>query len=242
MTTSAPTADPAPKPAQTEQGSRRNRSVKNYLIDSRFQLKYTGFIVGVSIAICAIMGVFINSTSGAVVAESQKVVDESKKVSEVVQMTIKDQYSDTPELAASYAQAASQNDDKIAAQQQQLIARQKTMLTSLVGGLTLMVILIGLLGIYFTHKVAGPIYKMKMLLKQVGDGKLTFRGGLRKGDELQDFFEAFSNMVEQLKSRQAGEIKLLEEAIEQARTAGASEDMMKNVVTVRDEMKRALDQ
>ena len=244
MTTSAPTADPAPKPAQPAQGGRHNRSVKNYLIDSRFQLKYTGFIVGVSIAICAIMGIFIYSISGAVVAESQKVVDESKKVSEIVSMSIKNDpvYSDTPELANSVASASSANDDKIAAQQQQLVARQKTMLTSLVGGLTLMVLLIGMLGIYFTHKVAGPIYKMKLLLKQVGDGKLTFRGGLRKGDELQDFFEAFSSMVEQLKSRQAKEIELLEGAIEQARSAGASDDMMKNVVTVRDEMKRALDQ
>jgi nitrogen fixation/metabolism regulation signal transduction histidine kinase len=242
MTTSAPTADPAPKPAQPAQGGRQNRSLKNYLIDSRFQLKYTSFIVGVSLVICGIMGVFLYNTSGAVVDESQKVVDESKKVSEVVQMTIKDQYSDTPELAASYAQASSANDDKIAAQQQQLVKRQRTMLTSLVGGLSLMVVLIGLLGIYFTHKVAGPIYKMKLLLKQVGDGKLTFRGGLRKGDELQDFFEAFSSMVEQLKSRQANEIALLEGAIEKAQAAGASDDMMKNVVTVRDEMKRALDQ
>ena len=244
MTTSAPTADPAPKPAQPAQDGRRNRSVKNYLIDSRFQLKYTGFIVGMSIAICAIMGSFLYNTSGAVVAESQKVVDESKKVSEVVQMNIKNDpvYSDTPELANSVAAASSANDDKIAAQQQQLVQRQRTMLASLVGGLTLMVFLIGVLGIYFTHKVAGPIYKMKLLLKQVGDGKLTFRGGLRKGDELQDFFEAFSSMVEQLKSRQAKEIELLEGAIDQAHAAGASDDMMKNVVTVRDEMKRALDQ
>jgi nitrogen fixation/metabolism regulation signal transduction histidine kinase len=244
MTTSAPTADPAPKPAQPAQDGRHNRSMKNYLIDSRFQLKYTSFIVGVSLVICGIMGVFLYNTSGAVVDESQKVVDESKKVSEVVEMNIKDDpvYSDTPELAGAVAQASSANDQKIEQQQQQLVHRQKTMLASLVGGLTLMVVLIGMLGIYFTHKVAGPIYKMKLLLKQVGDGKLTFRGGLRKGDELQDFFEAFSSMVEQLKSRQANEIELLEGAIEQARAAGASDDMMKNVITVRDEMKRALDQ
>ena len=159
-------------------------------------------------------------------------------------MSIKDDpvYSETPELAGAVASASTANDHKIEQQQQQLIQRQKTMLASLVGGLTLMVVLIGMLGIYFTHKVAGPIYKMKLLLKQVGDGKLTFRGGLRKGDELQDFFEAFSGMVEQLKSRQANEIALLEGAIAKAQAAGASDDMMKNVVTVRDEMKRALDQ
>lgn len=235
MTTSAPAAPPVQKTGKHQ------RSFKNYLIDSRFQLKYTGFIVGVSLAICAILGVFLYNTSTTVVTESQKVVDESKKVSDVVKMNMKEQYADTPELADSFAQEASASDSKIADQQAQLVKQQRTMLTSLVGGLALMVVLIGLLGIYFTHKVAGPIYKMKMLLKQVGDGKLNFRGGLRKGDELQDFFEAFASMVEQLKSRQAKEIELLESAIEQARSAGASEDMMKNVATVRDEMKRALD-
>ena len=235
MTTSAPTAQPVQKTG------RHQRSVKNYLIDSRFQLKYTGFIIMIALAISAVLGVFLYNTSNDVVAESQKVVDENKKVSDVVKMNMKEQYADTPELADSFNQEAEKSDNQIAEQQQSLVRHQKTMLTSLVGGLALMVVAIGLLGIYFTHKVAGPIYKMKLLLKQVGDGKLTFRGGLRKGDELQDFFEAFSNMVEQLKARQAKEVELLEEAIGNAKTAGASDDMMKNVVTVRDEMKRALD-
>ena len=235
MTTSAPTAQPVQKTG------RHQRSVKNYLIDSRFQLKYTGFIIMIALAISAVLGVFLYNTSNDVVAESQKVVDENKKVSDVVKMNMKEQYADTPELADSFNQEAEKSDNQIAEQQASLVRHQKTMLTSLVGGLALMVIAIGLLGIYFTHKVAGPIYKMKLLLKQVGDGKLTFRGGLRKGDELQDFFEAFASMVEQLKARQAKEVELLEEAIGNAKNAGASDDMMKNVVTVRDEMKRALD-
>ncbi|MGH7285982.1 MAG: hypothetical protein ACRELY_31060 [Polyangiaceae bacterium] len=235
MTTSAPTAPPA------EKTGRHQRSMKNYLIDSRFQLKYTSFIILIALAISSVLGSFLYDTSRDVVAESQQVVNESKKVSDIVKMNIKEQYADTPELGDAFAQSAAGTDNQIAEQQQSLIRHQRTMLTALVGGLTLMVILIGLLGIYFTHKVAGPIYKMKLLLKQVGDGKLTFRGGLRKGDELQSFFESFATMVEQLKSRQAKEIELLEGAIANAKAAGASDDMMKNVVTVRDEMKRALD-
>lgn len=235
MTTSAPAAQPVQKTG------RHQRSVKNYLIDSRFQLKYTSFIILIALAISSVLGSFLYNTSNDVVTESQKVVDENKKVSDVVKMNMKEQYADSPELADSFNQEAEKSDNQIAEQQQSLVRHQKTMLTSLVGGLALMVVAIGLLGIYFTHKVAGPIYKMKLLLKQVGEGKLTFRGGLRKGDELQDFFEAFAGMVEQLKSRQAKEIELLESAIANAKSAGASDDMMKNVVTVRDEMKRALD-
>ncbi len=238
--TTAPTTAPTQQPAQ--QGGRHNRSVKNYLIDSRFQLKYTSMIVGVTVVISAILGVFIYKESGEVVQESQKVVEESKKVSDVVKMSIKDdpEYSQNPELAAAFAQSSSESDKKIMDQQQALIGKQRTMLGSLVGGLSIMVILIGMLGIYFTHKVAGPIYKMKMLLRQVGEGRLVFRGGLRKGDELQSFFEAFQTMVEKLRERQSKEIALLESAMETARAAGASEEAMSKVALVRDEMRNSL--
>jgi methyl-accepting chemotaxis protein len=223
---------------------RYKRSVKNYLIDSRFQLKYTSFIVLIAVAISGVMGGFLYRTSREVVAVSQRVVDESKKVSDVVKMTIKDDpiYSQNPELAASFAQASTDSDKQIEEQQRTLIRQQQTMLYSLVGGLALMVILIGMLGIYFTHKVAGPIYKMKMLLRQVGEGKLLFQGRLRKGDELHDFFDAFATMVEKLRDRQQHEVNQLDAALRIASgNATANQESIAKVQTVRDEMKRALD-
>ena len=122
------------------------------------------------------------------------------------------------------------------------ISKQRTMLQSLVGGLLLMCFIIGIMGIYITHKIAGPIYKMKMLLRQVGDGKLNFRAGrLRKGDELQEFFETFEQMVEKLKARQAKEVATLEAALEEARRAGVGDTSLSKIASVRDEMKAALD-
>jgi nitrogen fixation/metabolism regulation signal transduction histidine kinase len=210
------------------------RSVKNYLIDSRFQLKYTGFIVGVALVISGVMGAFLYTTSRTVISESQRVVEESKKVSDVVKMTIKDDaiYSQNPELAASFAQASAESDRQIEEQGRALVRQQKTMIYSLVGGLLMMVVLIGLLGIYFTHKVAGPVYKMKMLLRQVGDGKLVFHGSLRKGDELKD----------KLRARQQREVDQLDAALRIAGgAAGATQESIAKVEVVRDEMKRALD-
>ncbi len=254
MTTSS---TPAAAPA-AQNGPPYKRRAKNYLIDSRFQLKYTGFIVGVAVLISAVMGGVLLRTTGEVVAESQKVndegqrvVEESKKVSDVVKMSIKDDpaYGDNPELTASFAQASKESDDKIEAQQKALkddqlalVHRQDTMLYVLVGGLAVMVLLIGMLGIYFTHKVAGPVYKMKLLLRQVQDGKLKVPPGrLRKGDELQDFFDTFASMVAALRARQQQEVDQLDLAISAARSSGASEDAVGKVVAVRDDMKRALD-
>jgi nitrogen fixation/metabolism regulation signal transduction histidine kinase len=234
---------------------RHKRSVKNYLIDSRFQLKYTGFIVGIAIVISAILGTFLWRTSRELISESQilttqsqALVSESKKVSDIAKSSIKQMgYDDASFLSdfnnesGDYDKQMEVKEQALIAQQESLIARQSTLLYTLVGGLALMVVLIGLLGIYFTHKVAGPIFKMRRLLRQVGEGKLLFTERLRKGDELKEFFDDFSRMVEQLRERQGREIAELDTAIASAQTAGASSDAIAKVTLVRDEMKRALD-
>jgi sensor histidine kinase YesM len=236
MTMSAPTAAAA-KPPQYK------RSVKNYLIDSRFQLKYTGMILGLAIVISLFLGVFLWQTSGEVVQESQKVVEQSKKVSDVVKMSIKDDpvYGDNPDLAQAFNSAAAEQDNKIMEQQAALVRQQHTMLYTLVSALAVMVFFIGVLGIFITHKVAGPIYKMKLLLRQVADGRLKVQARLRKGDELQDFFDVFAHMVDSLRERQMKEVEEIDVAIETVKAGGASEGSLDKLVHVRDEMKRALD-
>jgi nitrogen fixation/metabolism regulation signal transduction histidine kinase len=114
-------------------------------------------------------------------------------------------------------------------------------MVSLIGGLTVLVVLIGLVGIYITHKVVGPIYKMKMLLRQVGDGKLNFHSKPRKGDELQDLFQVFEATVEKLKARQAEEVQELTEAMDEAKKTGASDEAINKIGRVRDQMRAALD-
>ncbi|CAN5492315.1 hypothetical protein BH09MYX1_BH09MYX1_28030 [soil metagenome] len=216
--------------APAEKTGRHQRSVKNYLIDKRFQLKYTALIVGVALVISVILGVFLIRTSS-------EVIDESKKVSQVATKNITDDpiYADNPELLKSFKDAADEQDRSIA-------AKQRNTLFGIMGGLTLLVMLIGVLGIYTTHKIAGPVHKMKQLLTQVGQGKLNFRGGLRKGDELQHFFETFQVMVESLKDRQAKEIAQLELGLEAAKKSGASEESLQKIMGVRDAMKRALEE
>src|SRR5439155_397243 len=85
------------------------------------------------------------------------------------------------------------------AKSQDIERGQRNMFIGLVISLLVLVIAIGLAGIVFTHKIAGPIFKMKRLMREVGGGKLVLRERLRKGDELQHFFETFEKMVEQMR-------------------------------------------
>lgn len=243
--------------AAPAQGGRQNRSIRNYLLDARFQLKYTSYIVVGALLVAGVLGTFLWRTnqslaaeSDRVVQQSKKVAEESKKVSDMVKMTIKDDpiYSQNPELLAAVAGGSAQSDSEVDKQERAvehqhavLLHQQKVMAWSLVGGLSLLVLVMGIMGIFVTHKIAGPIYKMKLLLGQVGAGKLNFRGGLRKGDELQDFFDAFQVMVDKLKARQTGEIERLDAALAAAKADGVSDASLEKLRALREAMQRAAD-
>ncbi len=229
--------------AVTSERPRYKRSFKNYLIDSRFQLKYTSYILLVTVLVSGVLGGFLWRESQHVVAQGERVAEESRKVSDMMKMQVKNDpyYNLDPGLAASVSNASGDADADVDKQRKELVAQQNRMLTSLVAGLGLFVVFIGLLGIFITHKVAGPIYKMKLLLRQVGSGKLNFHGKLRKGDELQEFFEAFATMAEQLKARQANEVQRLSDALALVETGTQTEEGLGQIRSVRDEMRASLE-
>ena len=224
-----------------ERAGAYKRSMRNFLLDSRFQLKYTGFLVIVAVGISGVMGAVLYETTLSVVGESSALVDESKKVSEVSRMNIRHLASDSPELLTEFNREADAHDKALGDQQTRLIHRQQVMIESLVGGLALMVVLIGMFGIYFTHKVAGPVFKMKRLLKQVGDGHLHVDARLRKGDERVDFFETFTQMVQGLRQMETNQLADVEAAVK-ALEGGTKEETSAALKRVRDAMKSALEQ
>ncbi len=257
--------------ASVPSNGRHQRKLKNYLLDPQFQLKYTAYLVAIAVVLGTSLGFVVLRTSDAVVVQSQKnveqgqkvvelgreVVGESRKVSEVVKMNIvKDPvYQDNPALLEAFTTDAKKQDERLKEQEAQLVAQaeslkressalkafQSRMIVTIFGVLGLLVVGIFIAGIIVTHKVAGPIYKMKGLIKDVGDGRLRIPGKLRKGDELVHFFEAFDRMVRNLRSRQEAEIAKLDTAIK--RLEGKAEpDALKLLHELKLEMQDALKQ
>jgi methyl-accepting chemotaxis protein len=204
------------------------RRVRNYLIDRHFQLKYAGFLVATALVFSAALGFLVWRSSSEVIAQGQKTVErgklvlvESRRVSQVVSMNIAKVYPDDPELAKAFGEDAAKDEQKLKDEQDLLVrdadflaTQQKQLVGGLIAILSVLVIALGVVGIVFTHKVAGPIFKMKRLLRQVGEGKLVVRERLRKGDELQHFFEVFEAMVTALRRHQEGEIAKLDQILE----------------------------
>jgi len=66
----------------------------------------------------------------------------------------------------------------------------------------LYLILITIFGLFISHKMAGPVYRLRKNLKEMSDGKLdlkTFHFKLRKGDELQELVIALNQFLESVK-------------------------------------------
>jgi hypothetical protein len=98
--------------------------------------------------------------------------------------------------------------------QAQFRANDRIVLFGIVGfGLVLVLSIFGA-GIFITHKVAGPLYSIGNICRRVRDNKLSpSLRQLRRGDELQEFYSSFREMYESLRTRVAGDVQALANAI-----------------------------
>jgi methyl-accepting chemotaxis protein len=191
------------------------RHVRNYLLEPRFQLKYTGMVVGVTLVVASVLGFFAYRYS-----HGQTEMLTARSLAESG-MDL------PPETVALIEEEAAKADRQV--------------LLSIIGGIALLAFALGVTGIVVTHRLVGPAYKLKLLLRDVTEGHLRVKGRLRKGDELQDVFFAFEAMVEEMRRRQSAEVAGLTSAIEKARAAGMSEDVLVEFERIRDQMKAELD-
>jgi len=207
--------------AETERISYRSgpnakRKLRNYLLVPSFQLKYTAMVVGVTLIVAGVLGIQAYRYS---TGQTQMVTINmmEAKGSAVDDRFIKD--------LERYSQDA---DRKVAA--------------GIITGVLLLTIALGVTGILVTHRLVGPVFRLKGWVREVKDGRLRAdTGRLRKRDELQDLFEAFHAMVVSLRAVKEQDIAQLEAAIEQARGAGLPAEAISSLVATRDRMRAALD-
>jgi hypothetical protein len=72
---------------------------------------------------------------------------------------------------------------------------------------------LGLFGLLFTHRVAGPVHVMSLYVAALAAGRYPRMRPLRKGDELKRFFERFSEAFDRIRQREAEEALALEAAV-----------------------------
>jgi nitrogen fixation/metabolism regulation signal transduction histidine kinase len=160
------------------------RSIRNYLLDSKLQLRYTLVMVMISSMLVGGLGYIWYS--------QMRETSKSVEVKALVNM---------PEEAIQELQ-----DEMASADQLRLLV--------LVGFGLLFAIVVAGGGIMLTHKVAGPLFKITRYMAEIKEGRLGPVYDLRRGDQLRDFFDSFKQMHSALRASVEADVAVLNEVIQ----------------------------
>ncbi len=62
-------------------------------------------------------------------------------------------------------------------------------------------IVASIVSVFFTHRIAGPVFRLTRIMREVGDGNLTNYAYFRDNDELKELSAAFDDMIVDLNRR-----------------------------------------
>jgi len=192
---------------------KRQRKLKNYLLDRRFQLKYTGMVLFVTLCVAGVLGYIA--------------YDFSKGQTEAFTAQLAAQPDLDEATASDLERFANAEDRKVR--------------NAIIAGVLLLTVALGLTGILVTHRVVGPAYRMKRLFEHVGEGRFEVNTGIRKGDELQDLYKSFAEMVESLREQRSEDIVRLEDTVAKMEAAGVESAYVTELRSVLDRIRKSVE-
>ncbi|MCK8497057.1 MULTISPECIES: HAMP domain-containing protein [Myxococcus] len=245
MTTSSTAQQAAPK-----------RRWRNFLLDTSFQLKLTAYIVGVTLVLSALLGVFLVRSARALMQETATAVEARSKAAEVSRelssATLSNELlarMDDPAFEAAFREKAQtidaayeQERAAIVAQRAELEWRQRATWWVLGAFLLAFIAVVALGTIVVTHRVAGPLLRIRRMVGEVAEGKLRPPSyGLRDGDELKDLFDATRTMMQRLREQSEEDARALAKALEVAERGGASGESLGELRALESRFRARLD-
>jgi len=79
--------------------------------------------------------------------------------------------------------------------------QEKIFIAAMTLSSVLALIIIIIIGLFISHKIAGPLYRITKYMHRLADGDLSFEVKLRKNDEFADLAEEFDKTVKRLRMR-----------------------------------------
>jgi nitrogen fixation/metabolism regulation signal transduction histidine kinase len=226
------------------------RRKRTYLLDPRFQLKWTGYLALVVVLVMAALGIVIGwsaartaDTASLAVKEAERAFAESRSNSKLARQSVLLSAPDNPTLLSMMDESLAEVDAKserdlaeVRSRQERITRDRRNMQVLLVSaGIILVLLLVGM-GIVITHRIVGPVFKMKRLLRKVSTGRLHIDERLRRGDELEDLFDTFLQMTYSLRALQAARLATLDATIASAENTGAAKEVVEGLRTLRAQM------
>ena len=226
----------------------RQRKLRNYLLDAPLQLRFTAVLVLATLLGAGLLGIFLARALNRLAEQAERAVEARAAAAQAshelgnasLSKTLLERIND-PEFTAQLDRqsraidAAYQAEQAQVAEQRREVARESTrigwlvLLSVLVFALTVL-----LLGIVITHRIAGPVYRVRRLLSDLAEGRREVpRHGLRDGDELRELFDAAASLVKTLRAED-------EATLEAVSVALAASDRGDGLRQVHDRLARRL--
>jgi len=222
----------------------------SYLLDPGFQLKWTAYLVVVVLIVMAALGVVIakvatraSDTASIAVKQAEKAFEESRSNNILARRTVQLAAGENTALQAimdeSLGEVDAQSEKNLAdvrAKEVEIASDRKRIQLLLVGSGVALVVLLTLMGVIITHRIVGPVHKMKRLLRRVSTGRLVIEERLRRGDELEDLFDTFLQMTYSLRAMQTARLATLDGALRNAEASGSPEAVLEGLRALRAQM------
>jgi nitrogen fixation/metabolism regulation signal transduction histidine kinase len=226
------------------------RRKTQYLLNPRFQLKWTGYLVVVVVFVMTALGFVIARTAGRAsdtatlaVKQAEKAFEESRSNNILARRTVQLAGGENRALEAvmdeSLAEVDAQSEKNLAdvRSRQADIARDRASLQlMLVGAGILLLALLTVMGVLITHRIVGPVHKMKRLLRRVSTGRLVIEERLRRGDELEDLFDTFLQMTYSLRAQQMARLATLDGTLRRAELTSTPAEVLDGMRALRAQM------
>lgn len=142
--------------------SKRNRKIRNLLINPSYQLKYTFFITFTGICLVTLLA-FISYSY------------------------LRENYQTLIELSPMTDEARAQ-----------LIKELHDIAFYLGSASTTFLALVAIMGLWMSHRVAGPMYHFQRVFDEISQGNRKARVKLRPNDEFHDVAKVFNEMMDKL--------------------------------------------
>ncbi len=218
----------------------RQRRLRNYLLDAPLQLRFTALLVLATLLGAGVLGIFLARALNRLAEQAERAVEARAAAAQAshelgnasLSKTLLERFNDPAFTAQLERQsraidAAYQAEQAQVGEQRREVARESRRIFWLVllsvGVFSLAVLL---LGIVLTHRIAGPVFRVRRLLQDLGEGRREVpRHGLRDGDELRELFDAASSLVRTLRTEDESTF----EAVSAALTSSDQTDGLRQV-------------
>lgn len=208
--------------------SPRKRQLRNYLLDAPLQLRFTSVLLLGTLLGAGLLGLFLARALNRLGDQAERAVEARAAAAQAshelhnaaLSKTLLERFGD-PQFTAQMERQSKAIDAAFVAEQTQ-VAEQRLEVQReqrRIGWLVLLsvgVFSLGVLalGIVLTHRIAGPVFRVRRLLADVREGRREVPShGLRDGDELRELFDAASALVQTLRSEDEATLATVSEVM-----------------------------